>query len=225
MKGKAHLAGRAPTETLVIVMRVSDHVVDEKSECYGCVDELKLCELCGGRFKPARSDAKFCSAKCKQKAYRCRLPDPAPPPQKPEPLPSVSAPSIVPSLPAPSGVSNICNPGVNSAQRAELNRLVEEYLAGGGKITVCPPGKTAHSQAEWVKILQGRSIYSRRHSERMRRKIGEAKRAQAAEEMEIRAREKEREGDEADHVGGGLEAGGWREADRQARIEEAEVRS
>jgi hypothetical protein len=30
------------------------------------------CVLCGASFKPRRSDARYCSAACKQKAYRRR---------------------------------------------------------------------------------------------------------------------------------------------------------
>lgn len=32
----------------------------------------KLCEFCGKLFKPARRDGRFCSDRCKQKAYRRR---------------------------------------------------------------------------------------------------------------------------------------------------------
>src|SRR5262245_43036799 len=34
---------------------------------------LKSCDGCGGTFQSARGDARFCSSKCKQSAYRRRL--------------------------------------------------------------------------------------------------------------------------------------------------------
>jgi hypothetical protein len=30
------------------------------------------CDRCGGRFEPSRSDARYCSNACRQKAYRLR---------------------------------------------------------------------------------------------------------------------------------------------------------
>lgn len=35
--------------------------------------ELRRCEKCGEEFAPSRSDAHYCSSRCKQKAYRERL--------------------------------------------------------------------------------------------------------------------------------------------------------
>src|SRR5262245_21693326 len=34
---------------------------------------LRSCDRCSGKFQSARGDARFCSSKCKQSAYRWRL--------------------------------------------------------------------------------------------------------------------------------------------------------
>jgi hypothetical protein len=41
------------------------------------------CQLCGETFEPTRTDAKFCSVACKQKAYRRRVTDDERPPRRP----------------------------------------------------------------------------------------------------------------------------------------------
>jgi hypothetical protein len=176
------------------------------------VKDLKPCALCGEFFKPKRSDAKFCSAAHKQKAWRCRLSDPAPIRNEPKPCAPVTA--RAPGCAGGEGpLHSVSSPSTSPPHPKP-------------KITVCPPGERAIPKREWSKILINRSPHSRKYrnaaeAKATRRKIEDAR----LEEREMRAREREREIDQAGHVGGGVEAGVRHEAEKLDRAEAEELRA